>query len=146
MFEQQVELEVFLIARLDADAILEIQAVKVRGLRGRVIRKTAQREVADILLKVPVLDRDIPPFRCRDEMHEHIVADFHKVAEPVHRLQRLLGPSDRHYRQEKNTHQCYLSQTLHGFSLRSIAAACPYCASAPCVAERAFLKAPRQWR
>src|SRR5262249_23271836 len=146
MFEQQIDLKVFLIAELRPDAVLEIHTVKVRGLRGGVVRKTRIGSVADQLLKVPVLHREKPHFRRRNQMHEHIVADFHKVAEPVHRLQRLLGPSDRHYRQEKNTHHCYLSQSLHGFSLRSIAAACPYCASAPCVAERSLLKATRKWR
>jgi hypothetical protein len=37
-------------------------------------------------------------------VHEQVVADFDKVAEPYHRLRRLLGGGGRQARQENNAH------------------------------------------
>jgi hypothetical protein len=54
-------------------------------------RTATQGLIADALLKVQVLDRVIAHIRSRDNVHPHIVADFDKVAEPIHWLQRLLG-------------------------------------------------------
>ena len=116
MLEQDVNLEIFLIAGLDPEAVQEQRCVTVRDMRGGVAWKTAIHPVADILLKVPVLDRVIPDIRCPDDMHEQIIGDFHKVAEPHYRLQRLLRSGYRRHRQYYNTYQCHLCQPFHKFS------------------------------
>ena len=116
MFEQQIELEVFLVAGTPPRSAVRAYAASLSCvMRGGVVGLRLFGPVADVLLKVPVLDRVIPDIRRRDDVHEHIVADFDKVAEPYHRLQRLLGGGDRHHCQQNNTHQCYLCQTVSWF-------------------------------
>jgi len=52
---------------------------------------SARYPVADFAVKVPVCRGVIADIRRGHNMHEHIVPDFDKVAEPHHRLRHLLG-------------------------------------------------------
>src|SRR2546423_396442 len=78
-------------------------------------------KVADAVIEAGGLIAEIG---CGNDMHEHIVADFDKVAKPYRwlwcpggDLQRPLRGGQRRHCQHEHTHQGYRYQPSHGFVL-----------------------------
>src|SRR5262245_6480986 len=113
MLEQEVEREGFLVAELRSETQLGVRQVRLPFLADRTRRTPIGGPVARLLVKIIVLDGSVPDIGTRDNVHEHIVADFEKVAEPYHGLQRLLGCRREDSRQENHTGQESLYHTLH---------------------------------
>src|SRR5262245_64312745 len=105
MLKQEVEREVFLIAELRSETQLGVRQVRLPFLADRTRRTSIGSPVARLLVKIIVLDGAVPDIGTRDNVHEHIVADFEKVAEPYHGLQHLLSGRREYGREEKHTHQ-----------------------------------------
>jgi hypothetical protein len=146
LFEHDLKGEVFLIPAVHPDTCFGPHRVPISTLCGRVVWGAARHPIADVRLKIIVFRGGVADIGGRNDVYERVIRDFHKVAEPHHWLHRLLCHSGRHYCQEKNAYYCYLGQWLHGFSLRSPAAACPCPASAPGAARYSALKAMRNGR
>src|SRR5215468_12676727 len=105
MLEQEVEREVFLVAELRSETQLGVRQVRLPFLAYRTRRTPIGRPVARLLVEIIVLDGSVPDIGTRDNVHEHIVPNFEKVAEPYHGLQRLLGCRREDSRGEKHTCQ-----------------------------------------
>ena len=124
MFEQDVDLEIFLIAGLDPEAVQEQRCVRVvriaavsPGKRLFVRSRTfcSKSRFSTVLYRISVV---------ADDMHEQIIGDFDKVAEPYHRLQRLLRSCYRHHRQSAPTNATCVNRFI-SLALRSIFYALP---------------------